>query len=326
MPQPRPRHGAAPPRGLRATLLWPLAALLLVGLVGAGTLRGTPLPDDGTLAGPGYLLLRGGGPDPLTPAGLAARHTAAYAQVTGAFQRHTSLHGAERELLLAVLLVTPVLLWRTARRLDVPDAGCAAAVLALGAVPALAPLHAAPTPAAFGAGWLLLAGWLATRVGAGALPAAVAGGLAALAAVPAVLLAPDALLLLVAGATAAAAARAGSAARRTGVALAGLLVLAGTRVLVGRWDPEPADPRGGGGGGGRGPRGGGGAGGGWPAGAGPGAGGGGGAGGPADPGGGGAARPGLAVLSVVLVVGGLLGAWRPPRFRAPAVALTATTV
>lgn len=280
------RHRAAPaplPRRPGAGLLWPVAALVVVGLVGARTLRSTPLPDDGALAGPAFALLRGESDrNPLSPEGLGAVHTAVYATVTRAFQRHAALVGAERELLLVLLLLTALLLWRTARRLGIPDPACAVAVLALGALPAL---HAAATPAASGVGWLLLAGWLATRIAAGTRPPVAVRVLAALAAVLAVLLAPDALLLLVAGATATVVGSTGSAARRIGAALAGLLLLGAVRLLVPRWDPQPADPDR------------------W-----------------------GGDRTGLVLLTAVLVVVGVLAAWRLPRFRAAGVALTATAV
>jgi hypothetical protein len=289
-PAPVPgRHRAADQsvhRRFRAGLLWPLAALLVVGLVAARTLRSTPLRDDGALAGPAFALLRGqfvG--SPLSPEGLGAVHTAVYATVTRAFERHATLAGAERELLLVLLLVSAVLLWCTARRLGVPDAACAVGILALGAVPALAPLHAAATPAAFAVGWLLLAGWLATRAMASARPPVGVAVPAVLTAVLAVLLAPDVLFLLVAWAAAVVTARAGSGRRRIVPALTGLVLLAGVRLLVPRWDPEPSDPAG------------------W-----------------------GGDATGLLLLTAVLVVGGLLAAWRLPRFRAEGAALVVTAV
>jgi hypothetical protein len=223
-------------------VLWPLLALVVVTLVTARSLRGTALPDDGALAGPAAALLRGdSGPELLSPAGLGALHTAVYATVTRAFQRHATLVGAERELLLVVLLVSAVLLWRTARRLDVPDGACAVAVLALGALPVLTSLHATATPAAFAVGWLVLAGWVASWASTSRRPPAVLTALTALAALLAVLLAPDALLLLAAGGTAAVVLTARSRRRQVGAALAGAVLLGVLRGLVQRWDPQVAD-------------------------------------------------------------------------------------
>jgi len=255
--QRRARHRAARqpwPERVRIGLLWPLFALVVVGLVGARMLRGLPLPGDGDLTAPAFALSRGTADlAPLSPEGLAAVHGAVYAAVTRAFERSATLVAAERELLLVVLLVSAVLLWRTARRLGVPDAGCAVGVLAFGALPVLVPLHAVASPAALAVPWLLLAAWLLTsrlrpagdhEAGAGSplgrVPVAV-GLLAVLAVVLAVLLAPDVLLFLVAGLAAAAAGR-GDPARRAAAAAAGVLLLTGGRVLVERWAPEAADP------------------------------------------------------------------------------------
>ncbi|MFQ1001464.1 hypothetical protein [Modestobacter sp. SSW1-42] len=254
--QRRARHRAARqpwPERVRVGLLWPLFALVVVGLVGARMLRGLPLPGDGDLAAPAFALSRGTADlAPLSPEGLAAVHAAVYATVTRAFERSATLVAAERELLLVVLVVSAALLWRTARRLGVPDAGCALGVLAFGALPVLVPLHAVATPAALAVPWLLLAGWLLTNwlrpagdheAGGslrGRVPVAV-GLLAAVAVVLAVLLAPDVLLLLVAGLATAAAGR-GDPARRAAVAAGGVLLLTGGRALVERWAPEAADP------------------------------------------------------------------------------------
>jgi hypothetical protein len=228
---------------VHTSLLWPLAALVVTGLTAARTLHGRPLPDDGTLAAPASALLHGEhGPSPVSPEGLGAAHTAVYATVTRAFQRHASLVVAERELLLVLLLVTAVLLWRTARRLDVPDGACAVAVLVLGALPALAPVQAVATPAAFAVVWLRLAGWLGSITVTTPRPPAAVAALTVLAAALAVLLAPDALLLLVAGGAAAAASTARSRGRRTGIVLTGLVLLAAVRVLLPRWDPQADQP------------------------------------------------------------------------------------
>ncbi|GAB4080199.1 hypothetical protein GCU67_16160 [Modestobacter muralis] len=254
--QRRARHRAARPswpERVRVGLLWPVLAVLVVGLVGARMLRGIPLPGDGDLAAPAFALSRGTTDlAPLSPEGLAAVHGAVHATVTRAFERHATLVAAERELLLVVLVLSAVLLWRTARRLGVPDAGCALAVLAFGALPGLVPLHAVASPAALAVPWLLLVAWLLTSwlrpagdhepAGSlrGRVPVAV-GLLAAAAVVLAVLLAPDVLLFLVAGLAAAAAGR-GDPARRAAAAAGGVLLLTGGRALVERWAPEAADP------------------------------------------------------------------------------------
>jgi len=288
------RHRAARSpllRRVRAGLLWPLAALVVVGLVAARILRGLPLPRDGALMAPAFLLSRGEGDlAPLSPEGLGAVHAAVYATVTRAVERHATLAAAERELLLVVLLVSAVLLWRTARGLGVPDAACAVGVLALGAVPALAPLHAVPTPAAFAGAWLLaaavlLAGLVSGSWAPGGRPLVAVGVLAVIAVVLTVLLAPDALLLLVAGVVAAAAERAPRARWRALVAAVGVLLLAGTRALVGRWDPPVDGPS---------P---------W-----------------------GADRTELLVVSGTLLVVGALTVWLLPALRAPGTALLALTL
>ncbi|WP_222193957.1 hypothetical protein [Modestobacter italicus] len=289
----RARHRAARPplpARARAGLLWPLAALVVVGLVAGRTLRGGPLPGDGALMAPAFLLGRGEGTlAALSPEGLGAAHAAVYATVTRAVERHATLAGAERELLLVVLLVSAVLLWRTARRIGVPDAACALSVLVLGAVPALAPLHAVATPAVFASAWSLLAAWLLAGVltgdrAPGARPPVAAAVLAGVAVVLAVLLAPDVLLLLVAGA-AAAGTLTGPVGRRAAAAGLGLLLLAGTRVLVGRWHSDAGDPAR------------------W-----------------------GAERLDLWLLSAALVAVGLVAAWSLPAVRALGVALVAVTV
>ena len=241
------RHRAAdastaPPRSRSRSLagtLWPLGALTVLGLVGARTLRGTPLPDDGRLAVPAYGLLGGSDDGPLSPDGLAAGHTAAYAAVTRAFGRHDTLVGAEREVLLVALLLGAVLVWRTARRLGASGPACAIGLLSLAAVLAVLPLAAVATPAALAVPWAALAGWLLTRPGR--LPA----GFAAVVLVPAVLLAPDLLLaLLAAGGTALATSvwAVGRTARVGAVAGATVAGLAALRYALPRWDPEPTDP------------------------------------------------------------------------------------
>jgi hypothetical protein len=238
----RHRAAAAPVRTrVRAGLRWPLGRLLVLALVATRMLRGTALPDDGRLAVPAYGLLPGATDEgPLSPMGLAAGHTAAYAAVTRAFARHATLTGAERELLLVALLVSALLGWRTARRLGVPDQGCAIGLLVPAAVLALFPLSAVATPAALAVPWSALAAWTLTLH----RPPRVVLGLAAVALVPAVLLAPDLLLVLVgaAGATLAVRARrthrAGHAAA---IAALTLTALAAVRLALPSWAPEVDD-------------------------------------------------------------------------------------
>jgi hypothetical protein len=286
---PRARHRptrASLLTALRTGSLWPLAALVAVGLVGAGTLRGRPLPDDGRLTGPAFDLLRGGADlSPLSPEAVGGVHAAVYATVTRAFERHATLAGAGRELMLAVLLVSALLVWRTTRRLGAGNLAAALAVLASGALPWLAPAHATGGPASLAALWLLLAAWLL----APGRPSPAAWAVASVAGVLAVLLAPDTLVLVVAGL--AAAIGTGRllgrlpAARRRGAAglLAVVAVLA--RPAVGWWDPQSADP-------GR-----------WAA-----------------------TQPGLVVVCVVLLVVALLTAARSSRLRPAGIAVAATTV
>ena len=238
------RHRAADdslPRGSRTGQLWPLGALVVLGLVGARTLRGTPLPDDDALAVPAYGLLPGGAEDgPLSPDGLAATHTAAYAAVTRAFSRHLTLIGAEREVLLVALLVGAFLVWRTARRLGVSDESCALGLLVVAALLAAFPIAAVATPAALAVPWAALAGLLGTL----RRPPVVALGLATLALLPAVMLAPDLLLVVVAAVGTALATRAPTTSGpvRTAVAGATVVALVVLRLLLPRWEPETADP------------------------------------------------------------------------------------
>ena len=243
---PRARH--RPPRSSflpepRLGVLWPVAALAAVGLVGASTLRGRPLPDDGRLTAPAFDLLRGGSDLALlAPESVGAVHAAVYTTVTRAFQRHETLAGAGRELMLAVLLASAVLVWRTTRRLGAGDLAAAVAVLAFGAVPWLAPAHAIGGPAALAAGWLLVVGWLL----APGRPSPAAWAAAFLSAVLAVLMAPDTLVLVLAALAAAVGTgrlRPGwSAGRRATVTALLAAASAGARLALPGWDPQVADP------------------------------------------------------------------------------------
>ncbi|MGY2080741.1 hypothetical protein [Modestobacter sp. SYSU DS0657] len=246
----RARHAARPPGDRRAAVLWPLTALAVLAAVATRRLSAPRLPDDDTLAAPAAVLLRGDGDLALlSPDGLGALHTAVYATVTRAFARHDTLLAAERELLAVALLVTGVLLWRTARRLGLGHAGSALAVLALAVVPALTPLSAAASPSWLALPWLLLAAWLLLS----GRPSPAAGTAAAVATLIGVLLAPDALVLLVVGVAAGAAARTpwrrvrgpartgppAALGPSVGGLVAGAVV---TRLLVGAWHPQPGDP------------------------------------------------------------------------------------
>jgi hypothetical protein len=247
--RPGPRHRPARRLTLHddeLDLLWPLTALLLGGLVTARTLSGHLLPDDGVLTAVAFRVTRGeAGPAPLlSPEGLGGLHTALYAAVTRSFDRHASLAAAGREMLWVLLLLSALLLWRTARRLGLGNPAAAVAVLALTASPALAQLHAVSTPAAWAVPWLLLSAFLL----APGRPSPAAGALALLASALAVLLAPETLLLLSAGLAAALAAdRPGLLRARGQRAAAGVvlgLVFLGTRLALGRWDPQAAGPQG----------------------------------------------------------------------------------
>ncbi|WP_222265125.1 hypothetical protein [Modestobacter marinus] len=239
-PSRAPRHRAAARVPVR-TLLAPLVALALVALAGARGLGGPRRPGDGALTTPAYALL-GGDPAPgaLSPEGLGAVHAAVAASLTRAFARHETLAGAQRELLWVVLVVSAVLLWRTARRLGVPDGATAGGVLVFGAIAVATGLSTRGTPAALAVPWLLAAALLLAR---GRLPRAATAG-AVLAAVLAVLLAPDSLLLI--GAAAAAALAGDDHGRRPRwqrtVLLVAVPLLAGVRLLLPTWASEPAEP------------------------------------------------------------------------------------
>ena len=226
------------PRG-RWSLLAPLAAVVVAGVVSARALRSSPLADDGALTAPAWDWLHGGpAPDLLPPDGLAVAHTGAWAWVTRSSERDLGRAAAGRELLWAAVVVSCLLLWRLARRARLGDAGACVAVLVFGAVPGLVMVHAVSAPAAWAVPWMLVAAWLA--VGRRRRPVRALGCLAL---VPAVLLAPDVLLLVLAGAAGALAT--GRIGRRWSprlrTVLAGLLapVFVGLVLLLPRWDPQP---------------------------------------------------------------------------------------
>ncbi len=243
----RHRAGRAPLASrARAGLGWPLTAVLLVGLVGVRATMAPARPGEGVLTASGVVLLTpdAGLPVPaLSPDGVGAVHAAVYGTVTRALERHATLVAVDRELALVTVLLSCVLLWRTARRLGLGDPAAAVAVLLLG-LGLLAPavLLAAPAvdgPALLGLPWLLLAGCLL----APGRPAPATLAAAVLAAAVAVLLAPDVLVLVAAlGATAIArraAPRLGPV-PTVGLLLVALVVLvAGTAPVLDRWDPRP---------------------------------------------------------------------------------------
>ncbi|RBY79771.1 hypothetical protein DQ238_08975 [Geodermatophilus sp. TF02-6] len=251
------RSGATPPRHragrtplaprVRAGLLWPLLALLVVGLVGARVALGPARPGEGTLTAYAVLLLTPGVGLPvpaLSPDGVGALHAAVYDTVTRALDRYATLVAADRELALVAVLLGCLLLWRTARRLGLGNPAGAAAVLLLGAgLLGRSALPAAPAvggPALLALPWLLLAAYLLAP--GRPVPAALVTAL--LATALAVLLAPDVLVLVVSVAAAAAAGSAGL--RRVpgrvrvvlGTALAGLLVWGA--LSLDRWAPQAA--------------------------------------------------------------------------------------
>jgi hypothetical protein len=226
---------------LRAGLAWPLAALLVSVLAGLAALDRPWRSGEGTLATSGFLLLRGDAPLPaplLSPDGVAALHTALYATLTRAFERHATLLGAGRETALAGALLAAVLLWLTARRRGLGDPASAVVVLLGSTVPLLGPVPLPDQPAQYAVPWLLLtAGAVRRRTTlVGALLAAVSG-------VVAVLLAPDVLLLVVAGTAAALVTGAQLPGRRLQGRLAAALLLApvflGTVLLLDHWAPQP---------------------------------------------------------------------------------------
>ena len=233
------RHRSLGRQRARWSLLAPLAAVAVAGVVSARALRSAPLADDGALTAPAWDWVHGGpAPDLLTPDGLAVAHTALWAWVTRAFDRDLGLAEAGRELLWVALLVSCVLVWRLARQARLGDAGACVAVLVFGAIPGLVMVHAVSAPAAWAVPWMLVAAWAA--VGRRRPTLRALGGLALL---PAVLLAPDVLLLLVAGtAGALATGRIGRRwSPRLRTVLAGLLapVFVGLVLLLPRWDPQP---------------------------------------------------------------------------------------
>ncbi len=232
------RHRSGTPSGRWAAAA-PLAALTVTGLLSARTLRATPLPGDGALTAPAWSWLHGSPlAAPLSPDGLATVLTAGWATATRAFDRHTGLVEAGRELLWVTLLVSGLLLWVLCRRAGLGAAATALALLVLGAIPGWGLVHAVSSPAALAVPWLVLAGCLVTGRRRGSTRVAGLGCL-----VPAVLLAPDVALLLVA--TGAGALATGQAGRTwpswVRVPAAGLLapVFVGVVLVLPGWDPQP---------------------------------------------------------------------------------------
>lgn len=241
----RHRAGRSPlaPRSL-AGLGWPVAALVVVALIGARAALRPASPGEGTLAAQGLLLSRGADlPTPgLSPEGVGALHAAVYGTVTRALDRHETLLAAGRELGLVAVLLSCVLLWRTARRIGLGDGAAAAGLLLLGLgllTPALLPDGSAlDGPALLAVPWLLLAGYLVApgRSAPAALVAAV------LATAVAALLAPDVLLLVTAAGAAAAVGRLPReipVSGRGALAVLATVLVAGIAVLLDRRDPQP---------------------------------------------------------------------------------------
>ena len=218
--------------------IWPLAAIVLVTLLGVRAMQRAPRSGEGRLAAEGFLLSAtrdDPGASPLSPDGLGALHVAVYDTLTRVFDRADTLVAAGRELVLVVTVLAAVLLWRTARRLGFGHPAAAAAVL-LAWVPALWFPALLDLPAQLAVPWLLVAAWLT----AGGRPSPAAQGIAVLTAAVATLLAPVVLVLLLSGAVAAL--WTGVPRRATRTRTIGTLLLVpvviGTVLLLPRWDPE----------------------------------------------------------------------------------------
>jgi len=240
----RPRHRAGR-RPLQPGIAWPLAAVGLLSALAARVCLTAPGSGEGRLAADAYLVVTAGdlGRYPLLPRGLGTLLVAGYADLTGAFSRHGNLPAVGREVFCVAVLCAALLLWRAARRLGLPDAAAAVAVLAFALPLLLQAGRLDDLPAVLGLPWLLAAGWL---IAPGRV-IRLAGLLAAVLAVPGVLLDPAALLLLTSGAAVlvwehrtSAAHRVASRGRAPLVAV-GLLVavFAAVAVTLGRWDPRP---------------------------------------------------------------------------------------
>ncbi len=195
---PRPRRAPDSPRPARARgpRRWPVPAAwaLLVAVAAAAVARvalAVPaLPASAaevTLAQAGYARFAGVGAEvtdrlPAVPGTLAAtdRQLAAYAWLTGPFERHGSVLASARELSVvafAVLLAGLVLLTVALRLHPVVTAAAIAVVAAAG--PAVAVLGVAG-PGVVAAAWLAAAGtgaaWLARALARDALPQLVLAG------------------------------------------------------------------------------------------------------------------------------------------------------
>jgi hypothetical protein len=221
--------------------IWPLAAIVLVALLGARAMQRAARPGEGRLAAEGFLLTAtrdDPGAVPLSPDGLGALHIAVYDALTRVFDRADTLVAAGRELVLVVTVLAAFLLWRTARRLGFGHPAAAAAVL-LTWVPALWFPALLGLPAQLAIAWLLVAAWLT----AGGRPSPAALGVAVLTAAVAALLAPDVLVLLLSGAVAALVTGMPRQATMARTAIGGLLlvpVVVGAVLLLPLWDPGTA--------------------------------------------------------------------------------------
>jgi hypothetical protein len=269
-------------------VLAPLAALVLLLVLGLRTLQTAARPTEGLLAAEGFSLTgtRAGLPAAvLSPDGLGALHMAVYATSTRAFTRHDTLVAAGRELLLVATLAAAVLLWRTARRLGLGEPAAAVVVVLFGVPALLPPVGLVDSPVRLAVPWLLVAAWLL----APGRPTPTARWLALVATAVAVLLSPDAALLVLGGTAAAlgtGALRGGPGrSAHTAGAVAAAAGFAVVLALRGRWDPRPAAAAD------------------WdvPVGL-------------------------LAALAAACVVVGALAAWRVPRLRAAGIAAAATAV
>ncbi len=236
----RPRHraGRAGRPILPVDAIWPLAAIVLVPLLGARAMQRAARSGEGRLAAEAFLLSAtrdDPGALPLSPDGLGALHVAVYDTLTRVFDRADTLVAAGRELVVVVTVLAAVLLWRTARRLGFGHPAAAAAVLLAWAPALWFPVLLDP-PAQLAVPWLLVAAWLT----ASGRPSPAAQGIAVLSAAVAALLAPDVLVLLLSGAVAALVTGMPRRATRTQTIGALLLVpvVVGAVLLLPHWDPE----------------------------------------------------------------------------------------
>ncbi len=236
-------------------------AVLVPLLVLAGVVQGAGLFDapartsgEGVLVGRAWALLHPGeATQPLptldgSPLGPLA--VAAWAGVTGAFDRAPTAVAAGRELVLLGTLVTAVLLWVLARRLRSPRWAAATAVVLATLSPLALELHRPVTPENLAAPWVLAAVVLVLGTRGRAAPLAAAAGCLLVGALTA-----ESTLLVLPALSAVAWRRRPAGRHRTSVALGATLLAAvgvsylaavalgagsGSRAVVAHWlDVDP---------------------------------------------------------------------------------------